>query len=290
MADKDSEDKPSLELPSFGFGRKKDKSKPAEPIETTEPVIETTPEPTPERAVAPPTPPTPPTPAPPTPAPPASGTTPDVGVESTATLSTPSPTPPAPSTAARPRASRRPAPVKTAPSEVTRTETVVSSTDASPLRPTTSPDDVGLVDAPPKAGRRLNFPAIPALQAVLVIGAIVGLLGVLLTFASLKFCELATGTDSCGGPGLLLLVATVVLLTYVGSWLLRGFGIADAGSLSFLAVALLAVMVMVFFLDVIYSWWMVLVIPPVSMAMYALSWWVTTSLVDNDTRRDSRPR
>ena len=48
-----------------------------------------------------------------------------------------------------------------------------------------------------------------------------------------------------------------------------------------LAVALLAVMTMVFFLDVIYNWWMILVIPPVSMAMFALSWWVT-GFVDTD--------
>ena len=117
---------------------------------------------------------------------------------------------------------------------------------------------------------------------MLIVGALIGGLAVLLTFASLKFCELASGTDSCGSPGWLLLLATVVLLTYVGALLLRGFGIADSGSTSFLAVALLTVLVMVFFLDVIYNWWMVLAIPPVSMAMYALSWWVTTSFVDAD--------
>jgi hypothetical protein len=40
------------------------------------------------------------------------------------------------------------------------------------------------------------------------------------------------------------------------------------------------VLAMLFFLDVIYSWWMVIVIPLVAMATYALSWWVTTRLVD----------
>jgi len=135
-------------------------------------------------------------------------------------------------------------------------------------------------DAEPKEER--SFPVLGALQAVLVVGALIGLLGVLLIFASLKFCELARGTDSCGGPGLLLLIATLVVLTYVGGWLLRGFGIDDPGSTSFLAVGLLTVMVMVFFLDVIYSWWLVFVVPPVSMAMYALSWWVTTRLVETD--------
>ena len=73
-----------------------------------------------------------------------------------------------------------------------------------------------------------------------------------------------------------------MVLTYVGGWLLRGFGIEDPGSTSFLAVGLLAVIAMLFFLDVIYNWWMVIVIPIVAMATYALSWWVTTRFVDID--------
>jgi len=132
----------------------------------------------------------------------------------------------------------------------------------------------------PKPRRELALPALPALQAALAVGALIGLLAVLLTFASLKLCELIRGTDSCGGPGLLLLVATLVILTYVGGWLLRGFGIDDPGSTSFLAVGLLAVLAMLFFLDVIYNWWMVIVIPLVAMATYALSWWVTTRFVE----------
>src|SRR5688500_1887790 len=56
-----------------------------------------------------------------------------------------------------------------------------------------------------KAQRGFALPALPALQAALAVGALIGLLAVLLTFASLKLCELVRGTDSCGGPGLLLL-------------------------------------------------------------------------------------
>ena len=150
-----------------------------------------------------------------------------------------------------------------------------------PRRTTCSPEPAA---ASPRrrAKRDFTLPALPALQAALAVGALIGLLAVLLTFASLKLCELVRGTDSCGGPGLLLLVATLVMLTYVGGWLLRGFGIDDPGSTSFLAVGLLAVLAMLFFLDVIYNWWMVIVIPLVAMATYALSWWVTTRFVDVD--------
>ena len=188
MADKDLEsDGPSLELPSFGFGRKKSakQSEQAAPVEDAAPPVE--PEPTP-------------------------GPTPELAV--------------------------------------------------------------------PREKRDFTVPAISAVQAAVAVGAVIGLLAVLLTFASLKLCELVRGTDSCGGPGLLLLVATLVILTYVGGWLLRGFGIDDPGSTSFLAVGLLSVLAMLFFLDVIYNWWMVIVIPLVAMGTYALSWWVTTRFVD----------
>lgn len=252
MADRDPEGKPSLELPSFGFGRKKGKDKSTESTESAGLPVEDTPS-----ATVGPAPSTAPTPAPK----PALKRAPKVPSQRT--------TGPEPPTE----------PPKSAPT---------SAPGGTP--PPVAPE---LDDAThePDSGSKWEraFPAIVAVQAVLAVGAIVGALGVLLTFSSLKFCELVTGTDSCGGPGVLLLVATAVLLTYVGSWLLRGFGIADAGSLSFLAVALLAVVVMVFFLDVIYSWWMVLVIPPVSMATFALAWWVTTRVVESDDAA-SRPR
>jgi hypothetical protein len=213
MADKDLEDDgPSLELPSFAFGRTK-KARESAPAAPVKPVVETDPGPEPGSLA-----------------------------EAETTV-----TPPA-------------------------AETVTSRVDDDEAAETP-------VDEP-RAGRGSVLTALPALQAALVVGALVGLLAVLLTFASLKLCELLRGTDSCGGPGLLLLVATLVVLTYVGGWLLRGFGIDDPGSTSFLAVGLLAVLTMLFLLDVIYSWWMVVVIPVVAMATYALSWWVTTRFVD----------
>lgn len=147
-----------------------------------------------------------------------------------------------------------------------------------------APDAREAPEAQPETKRTFTLPAVPALQAALVVGAAIGLLAVLLTFASLKLCEVVRGTDSCGGPGLLLLVATLVVLTYVGAWLLSAFGIDDPGSTSFLAVGVLTVMTMLFFLDVIYHWWMVIAIPLVAMAAYALSWWVTTRYVDLDDR------
>ena len=129
--------------------------------------------------------------------------------------------------------------------------------------------------------RGFTLPAASGRIAAVVTGLVVGLLAVGLVFGSLRVCEAARGTASCGGgPGLLLLVAVLVLLTYLGGWLLRAFGIRDSGSTSFLAVALLAVAAMLFLIEVLMSAWMVVVIPLVAAGAYALSHWVTTALVD----------
>src|SRR5829696_3602067 len=101
------------------------------------------------------------------------------------------------------------------------------------------PEPRGAEAEPPGARpeREVRFPSLPALPAVLLVGAVVGLAAVLLTYGSLRLCDVATGTATCGGgPGLLLMLAILISLTYLGGWLLRGFGISDAGSTSFLAV------------------------------------------------------
>jgi hypothetical protein len=104
-----------------------------------------------------------------------------------------------------------------------------------------------------------------------------------LTFAALQACETVRGTSSCGGgPGFFLLLAVLVLLTYVGSWLLGAAGVRDAGSTSFLAVGLLAVVAMLFLIEVLMSPWMALVIPLVSAATFTLSYQVTTAIVEEE--------
>ena len=114
----------------------------------------------------------------------------------------------------------------------------------------------------------------------MVTGAVVGGLGVLLTWAASAGCEAVRGTSSCGGgPGLAVLVAVLGLLAYVGGWLLRALGVPDAGSTSLLAVGVTAVLVLVFLADALFEWWMAVALPLVAAAAYALSWWVTTRVV-----------
>jgi hypothetical protein len=113
-----------------------------------------------------------------------------------------------------------------------------------------------------------------------VTGLLVGALLVGLTAAALRACEGIRGTSTCGGPGLLILVVILVALILAGQALLRLFDVPDPGSTSFLAVGLIAVVALLFLIDVILDWQMIIVIPLVGAATFLLSHWVTTAFVE----------
>lgn len=126
-------------------------------------------------------------------------------------------------------------------------------------------------------------PALPARTAVAITGTVVGGLAVLLTWLSISACDVVRGTASCGGgPGFLILVAVLIMLAYAGALLLSAFGVPDAGSTSVLAVGITAVLVMLFLLDSIYDWWMVIAIPVVAVIAFVGSWWITNAVVETE--------
>lgn len=238
MADEDDEkDRPSLELPSLGFRRKRREQAAAteEPVTARQetPVAEAQPAPPPE-----------PTPA----------------VED------------APQ--ARPLYADEVEPAAAeAPSEV------VQPVPAAEVRPVPGP--AAVEDAPAPRRKRLRTPSsIGGTSAAIITGLLVGVITVGLTWGSLRLCELVKGTSSCGNPGFLLLVAIMVSMTLLGSLLLRVWGVPDPGSTSFLAVGLLAVMTLLFLVDVLFNWWMIIVVPLFAVLTFALSHWVTTSFVE----------
>lgn len=160
-------------------------------------------------------------------------------------------------------------------------ETPVSAT----VSTTRTTDELG--DEPVAAGarrrkerRRVSRPSIGGMPAAIITGAVVGGITVGLTWAALRGCEAIKGTSSCGGPGLLLLVAILIAMILVGSLLLRGFGVPDPGSTSFLAVGLLAVLALLFLVDALFNWWMVIVIPVLAILTFALSHWVTVAFIE----------
>ncbi len=146
--------------------------------------------------------------------------------------------------------------------------------------PDESTETAGPVAAKPK--RQVRLPALNPMTAALVTGAVVGVLMVGLTGLGFRFCELVQGAPSCGDPGFLLLLAIVIVMILVGKALMAAWDLQDPGSTSFLAVGLLAVVALLFLVDVLFNWWMIIVIPLVSMVCFALSHWVTTAFVDDE--------
>ena len=227
MADQEREDGPSLELPSFGFGRKR-RQQPDEPADEptdearTMPAVPATPAPSPTQKSA----------------------------QKPAKKEPARRQPPAPAPAAVPAAAPLPGPVETR--------------------------------EPEPAVSRRGLPALPGRTAALITGLLVGVVIVGLTRGAFQLCQVLQGTSSCGNPGYLLLVAILVATVLLGAMLLRAWEVPDATSTSLLAVGLLAVFALVFLVDALFSWSMIIVIPVVCAATYALSHAVTASITEDD--------
>jgi hypothetical protein len=171
-----------------------------------------------------------------------------------------------------------PAPVAPAPEPVTAPPLYVDEVEPRP-----APDDLSGEAPTPPAPRdrpRRELPAVGAMVASAITGLLVGVITVGLTWGSLRLCEVVRGTSSCGTPGFLLLIAIMIATVLLGSLLLRSWGVPDPGSTSFLAVGLLAVLALLFLVDVLFSWSMILVIPAFAMATFALAHWVTTAFIE----------
>ncbi|HEY0642553.1 MAG TPA: hypothetical protein VGD39_03975, partial [Nocardioides sp.] len=139
--------------------------------------------------------------------------------------------------------------------------------------------------APAEPRRRRERPSItlPGLPAAALTGVAVGALAVRLAWLAGTACSAVRGTSSCGGAvGLPLLLVGLVLLACAGSVLLRGLGVAEAGSTSLLAVGILAVLVLVFLLGSLDEWWSVVAIPVTAVVAFCASWWVTTAVVGDE--------
>jgi len=132
----------------------------------------------------------------------------------------------------------------------------------------------------PRSRRLPRGPVLTGYPASGLAGLLVGALMVGLTAGSLRACEGIRGTATCGGPGLLILVVILILLIMVGQVLLRLFQVPDPGSTSFLAVGLIAVVALLFLIDVILDWTMIIVIPLIGVATFLLSHWITTAFVE----------
>ncbi|MDQ6933738.1 MAG: hypothetical protein M3130_00295 [Actinomycetota bacterium] len=131
-----------------------------------------------------------------------------------------------------------------------------------------------------------KLPHLNSRVATVLSGIIVGLVGVVLAIGTDQGCQAARGVNTCGGGvGLFALIVILVVEVLVGAVLLRAFGVADPASTSFLGVALVAVIAMLFFVGALGSMWMLVVIPVLTGLTYLFAWWVTDTFVETGRRR-----
>ena len=180
----------------------------------------------------------------------------------------------------------------TPPVDETPTTILDDVTPAAPTRPLASSDgewssgppetsqnpSLDVAPRPPRVPR--TGPLVPGKVAAAVAGLMVGAVIVGLTAASFELCSSLRGTSSCGGPGFFLLIAILVVAVVLGAAVLRLCRVPEPGSTSFLAVGLTSVVALLFLIDELFEWWMIIVIPLVSVATYVLSHWVTATFVE----------
>ena len=269
------EDRPSLEMPSFSL-RPRKKNAPAEdatPESTGDMPTEPPPQPEPESR-------------------------PEAELEPE----------PEPGTQPEPQVEPQPEPELLAePQTVTRSESqpelqpgLESEPQPEPvLQPERAPTPVphaGALSQPepeprPRRGpgrRPLPVVRVSGLPAAILTGVAVGALALLLSWLAGVGCEAVRGTSACGGgPGLLILLVVLAALAWEGTFVLRALVVPHAGSISLLAVGILAVLVLVFLLGSLDEAWALVAVPVASAVAYAASWWVTTTVADDDPAADT---
>ncbi|MEO6510315.1 MAG: hypothetical protein ABIO16_04930 [Nocardioides sp.] len=149
-------------------------------------------------------------------------------------------------------------------------------------------DPASLVEegrSPVTRPREPRGPVLAPLLAAWLTGAVVGLVGSGLVWLALRGCSSLRGTSSCGGPGLLLVLAIFVVMVIAGRVMLGLLGVPDAGSTALLAVALVAVLCLLF-VDRLDSTLGAAWLAVVGVLAFGLSQWVTSTF----TEAGERPR
>jgi len=181
----------------------------------------------------------------------------------------PSPSPePEPETALPPVAE----PEDTTPTEVLA-PTPVEPEPETALAPAKAPK----APKPPKPSRQRTRWIGAAMIGLLSGFALVGLIN-----ATLRACDAARGTASCGGPGLFVLFIILALITLGATRLLRFWGFQDSGTVAFLGIALTAIVALVFLTAHLLSLTMVLVIPLITALAFVISDWISATMTEAD--------
>lgn len=157
-----------------------------------------------------------------------------------------------------------------------------------PVEDTPVPTAEEPLAAAPKRERRprpdlssVRVPALSGLPAAAVTGLLVGAFLLLATYGALHLCSTVRGASTCGGrAGFPLLLAIGVVAVVGGGTLLRLFHVTSPMGDSFLAVALVAVLTVVFLHNHYDAWWMAIAVPVLSVLAFLLAHWVSVTYID----------
>jgi len=105
--------------------------------------------------------------------------------------------------------------------------------------------------------------------AAAIVGACCGLAAVALVWLGERGCDAVEGRPSCGGVGLIMLSAIIAVVFLLGLYLLRIFDLAQAGLVAFFGVALPLILILLFLMDLVFSAWMVVVLPVLAALCFA---------------------
>lgn len=120
---------------------------------------------------------------------------------------------------------------------------------------------------------------LPMPLAAAATGLLVGSLSAGLVWLGMAGCDVWRDSPSCGGGLGVGLLTTIVVISWLAGRLLLGFAeVPDALMVSFLAVAMALIVVMLFLIDETFSVWMWLVMPILTAAAFVASAWLVPAL------------
>jgi hypothetical protein len=126
----------------------------------------------------------------------------------------------------------------------------------------------------PLSSRATLWPTV----AAAIVGAVCGVVGVLLTSLGEQGCNAVPARSSCGSVGVILLVAVTAGCILLGALLLRALSVPDAVLVSFFGVAAALIVILWFFLGSVFSTRMLVVVPLLTAAAFAVSAIATKAL------------
>ncbi|MGH3383015.1 MAG: hypothetical protein ACRDO1_00410 [Nocardioidaceae bacterium] len=131
---------------------------------------------------------------------------------------------------------------------------------------------------PSRVVGRLPLPSLPGPVAAAAVGLLCAVLAMLMVLLGELGCDVVRGTPSCGGFGVVLLVATGALMLLVGMRLLAMLDVADPGVTSLLGLSLFAIVLMSALIDRIFDASMWFVLPALGAVAYAAAAWLAGAL------------